>query len=171
MSTTPTQHGAPSSRAPSVLIVLSMAVQTPTVDISYDHVHLPQVGSTTDFGPIDNACLEAFSLLLTAKITIPAVKITGTAPSFPDLSGSSDISFLSPQACGSADPQDPIVDPTLDTILDDLEADFFLSPPMMTVETHVIVTPSLETEDAPSGVTDEQDDLLGDFFLDAVDWL
>jgi hypothetical protein len=88
----------------------------------------------------DNTCL-----CLTAKITIPAVKITGAVPSFPILP---DDGLLAPEPCLSAIKWEPI-DSTLFPFPLDEEAAAVLS------------------------TTDEDEDVteFGEFLLDAVDWL
>lgn len=81
----------------------------------------------------------------TAKITIPAVKITDAVPSFPILP---DDELLAPEPCLSAIKLEPI------------DSSLFLCP--------------LDDEAAAVlSTTDEEEDVteFGEFLLDAVDWL
>jgi hypothetical protein len=89
---------------------------------------------------------QHLSSSLTAKITIPAVKITGAVPSFPILPD--DEELLAPEPCLSAIKLEPI-DSTLFPCPLDEEAAAVLS------------------------TTDEEEDVteFGEFLLDAVDWL
>jgi hypothetical protein len=80
-----------------------------------------------------------------SKITIPAVKITGAAPTFPILP---DDTMLSPEPCLS------------DTAkLDPIDSALFPNP--------------MDDAVAVLSGTDEEEDVVefGEFLLDAVDWL
>jgi len=79
------------------------------------------------------------------KITIPAVKIT-EAPTFPLLPNTVNEDFIEPDACLSTDVR---LEPTIEDTL-----------------------PPLKQQRLPNLLTDEEnEDELGEFLLDAVQWL